>query len=125
VTLFKFEIKTFSSKNNGKTYYRLQQQLQKYFGFTSFLKVQEDVIRKVLERQSAAAIFPTGAGTSPCYQSPSMLQSGMTLVVSPLMSLTKDQLDFYWQTTCRSRVWIQPLDEKPIMRFWIKPRTAN
>ncbi|MDF1592919.1 MAG: RecQ family ATP-dependent DNA helicase [Desulfobacterales bacterium] len=72
----------------------LIQQLQKYFGFNSFLKGQEEVIRKVLERQSAAAIFPTGAGKSLCYQLPAMLLPGMTLVVSPLLSLMKDQQDF-------------------------------
>jgi len=72
----------------------LNQQLKKHFGFNSFLKGQEEVIRKVLDRQSAAAIFPTGAGKSLCYQLPAMLLSGMTLVVSPLLSLMKDQLDF-------------------------------
>ena len=72
----------------------LKKSLQKYFGFNSFLKGQEEVIRKVLERQSVAAIFPTGAGKSLCYQLPAILLPGMTLVVSPLLSLMKDQLDF-------------------------------
>ena len=72
----------------------LKKPLQKHFGFNSFLKGQEEVIRKVLERQSAAAIFPTGAGKSLCYQLPAILLPGMTLVVSPLLSLMKDQLDF-------------------------------
>ncbi|MBW1825969.1 MAG: hypothetical protein JRI78_02935, partial [Deltaproteobacteria bacterium] len=61
----------------------LKQQLHTHFGFNSFLKGQEDVIQKVLERQSAAAIFPTGAGKSLCYQLPAILLPGMTLVVSP------------------------------------------
>jgi ATP-dependent DNA helicase RecQ len=72
----------------------LKKDLQKYFGFNNFLKGQEDVIRKVLDHQSAAAIFPTGAGKSLCYQLPAMLLPGLTLVVSPLLSLMKDQLDF-------------------------------
>jgi len=72
----------------------LKQQLKKYFGFDSFLTGQEIVIRRVLERRSSAAIFPTGAGKSLCYQLPAMLLPGMTLVVSPLLSLMKDQLDF-------------------------------
>jgi len=72
----------------------LKQDLQKHFGFDAFLKGQEAAIGKVLERQSAAAIFPTGAGKSLCYQLPAMLLPGMTLVVSPLLSLMKDQLDF-------------------------------
>jgi len=72
----------------------LKKLLQKHFGFNSFLKGQEDVIHKVVEGQSAAAIFPTGAGKSLCYQLPAMVLPGMTLVVSPLLSLMKDQLDF-------------------------------
>jgi ATP-dependent DNA helicase RecQ len=72
----------------------LKKQLQKHFGFNTFLKGQEEVIRKVMDHQSAAAIFPTGAGKSLCYQLPAMLLPGMTLVVSPLLSLMKDQLDF-------------------------------
>ncbi|CAB1060511.1 ATP-dependent DNA helicase RecQ [Olavius sp. associated proteobacterium Delta 1] len=72
----------------------LKQQLQKYFKFSSFLKGQKSVIRAVLDHQSAAAIFPTGAGKSLCYQLPAMLLPGLTLVVSPLLSLMKDQLDF-------------------------------
>jgi ATP-dependent DNA helicase RecQ len=72
----------------------LKHQLQKHFGFNTFLKGQEDVIHKVLDHQSAAAIFPTGAGKSLCYQLPAMVLPGMTLVVSPLLSLMKDQLDF-------------------------------
>jgi ATP-dependent DNA helicase RecQ len=72
----------------------LKKHLQKHFGFNSFLQGQEEVIGKVLDHQSAAAIFPTGAGKSLCYQLPAMLLPGMTLVVSPLLSLMKDQLDF-------------------------------
>jgi ATP-dependent DNA helicase RecQ len=71
----------------------LQKQLQKHFGFSSFLNGQEAVIRKILDGQSAAAIFPTGAGKSLCYQLPAQLLPGMTLVVSPLLSLMKDQID--------------------------------
>jgi len=72
----------------------LKNQLKTYFGFDSFLKGQKSVIRKIVAHQSAAAIFPTGAGKSLCYQLPAMLLPGMTLVVSPLLSLMKDQLDF-------------------------------
>lgn len=72
----------------------LRQHLTDTFGFKNFLNGQEDVIRKILKGQSAAAIFPTGAGKSLCYQLPALLLPGMTLVVSPLLSLMKDQLDF-------------------------------
>ncbi|MFO7560951.1 MAG: RecQ family ATP-dependent DNA helicase [Desulfobacterales bacterium] len=72
----------------------LENQLQKYFGFNSFLKGQKDVIQKILDHQSAAAIFPTGAGKSLCYQLPAMIIDGVAIVVSPLLSLMKDQVDF-------------------------------
>jgi len=74
--------------------FELQTALQKYFGFTSFKKGQKDVIGRILSEGSAAAIFPTGAGKSLCYQLPAVLLPHLTLVVSPLLSLMKDQLDF-------------------------------
>ena len=72
----------------------LEEELQRYFGFESFKKGQKEVMQRILDRQSAAAIFPTGAGKSLCYQLPAMLLPEMTLVISPLLSLMKDQLDF-------------------------------
>ncbi|MCK5147146.1 RecQ family ATP-dependent DNA helicase [bacterium] len=72
----------------------LENELQKIFGFNSFKKGQKEVILKIMEGQSAAAIFPTGAGKSLCYQLPAVLLPEMTLVVSPLLSLMKDQIDF-------------------------------
>jgi len=74
--------------------YILEKQLQKYFGFTSFKRGQKEVIKKIMNGDSAAAIFPTGAGKSICYQLPAVLLPNLTLVVSPLLSLMKDQLDF-------------------------------
>ncbi|MBC2757219.1 MAG: RecQ family ATP-dependent DNA helicase [Desulfobacteraceae bacterium] len=71
-----------------------EKELQKHFGFSTFKNGQKDVISKILDGNSAAAIFPTGAGKSMCYQLPAMLLPEMTLVVSPLLSLMKDQLDF-------------------------------
>ena len=68
--------------------------LKKYFGFDSFRTGQREVIERIMSRQSAAAIFPTGAGKSLCYQLPAMLLPHMTLVVSPLLALMKDQIDF-------------------------------
>ena len=72
----------------------MEDQLQKYFGFTSFKKGQKEVITRIMNGESAAAIFPTGAGKSLCYQLPGVLLPNLTLVVSPLLSLMKDQLDF-------------------------------
>ena len=72
----------------------LKEQLKRLFGYDAFRQGQEDVISKVMNRQSAVAIFPTGAGKSMCYQLPSVLLPHMTIVVSPLLSLMKNQLDF-------------------------------
>ena len=72
----------------------MEKQLTEYFGFTSFLKGQREVIQLLLKGQSAVALFPTGAGKSLCYQLPALLLPGLALVISPLLSLMKDQLDF-------------------------------
>ncbi|TDR20360.1 RecQ family ATP-dependent DNA helicase [Marinicella litoralis] len=68
--------------------------LKNNFAFDAFKPGQKQVIEKVLAQRSAAAIFPTGSGKSLCYQLPATQLPGLTLVVSPLLSLMKDQLDF-------------------------------
>ncbi len=68
--------------------------LQQYFGFSEFRGGQEAVISTLLNGQSAAAIFPTGSGKSLCYQLPALQLPHLTLVVSPLLALIQDQLDF-------------------------------
>ncbi len=72
----------------------IQNILRETFGFNEFKPGQEQVITNLVSGYSSIAIFPTGAGKSLCYQLPSILESGMTLVISPLLSLMKDQLDF-------------------------------
>lgn len=67
--------------------------LRESFGFAEFREGQEAVIRSLLEGRSALAVFPTGAGKSLCYQLPSLLLPGLTLVVSPLLALMKDQIE--------------------------------
>ena len=67
--------------------------LKQHFGFDSFRPGQRKVIDDLLAGHSAAAVFPTGSGKSLCYQLPSLLLEGVTLVVSPLIALMKDQID--------------------------------
>lgn len=67
--------------------------LTRYFGYNAFRDGQEQVITQLLAGNSAAAVFPTGGGKSMCYQLPSLLLDGLTLVVSPLIALMKDQID--------------------------------
>ena len=68
--------------------------LQQYFGFNTFRAGQAPVINALLKGHSAAAIFPTGSGKSLCYQLPALQLPNLTLVVSPLLALIQDQLDF-------------------------------
>src|SRR5205809_2143614 len=70
------------------------QLLQSTFAFPSFREGQEPVISRLLAGKSVLAIFPTGAGKSLCYQLPALMLDGITLVISPLIALMKDQIDF-------------------------------
>ena len=67
--------------------------LKRYFGYESFRPGQEKVIDTLLEGRDCLAIMPTGAGKSICFQVPALLLPGITLIVSPLISLMKDQVD--------------------------------
>ena len=80
----------------------LQQQLKERFGFDQFRDGQEAVIARLMEGKSVVAIFPTGGGKSICYQLPGLLLDGLTVVISPLIALMKDQLDFLTQKGARA-----------------------
>ena len=71
----------------------LSDALAKHFGFRDFLEGQEEAVRHVLGGDDAVVIMPTGSGKSLCYQLPALLMEGVTLVVSPLIALMKDQVD--------------------------------
>ena len=68
--------------------------LRTYFGFAEFRPGQRQVIEALLPGNAALAVFPTGGGKSLCYQLPALALEGVTLVVSPLIALMKDQIDF-------------------------------
>ena len=67
--------------------------LKKFFGFTEFKGLQEQVIESILKKQNTFVIMPTGGGKSLCYQLPALMQDGCAIVVSPLIALMKNQVD--------------------------------
>ena len=71
----------------------LRAALKQYFGFESFRPLQEQIVRDALAGKDVFAVLPTGGGKSLCFQIPALVRPGLTVVVSPLISLMKDQVD--------------------------------
>ncbi len=108
--------------------------LKKYFGYTAFRDGQREVVEKILNGENILASFPTGYGKSLCYQLPALMLPGVTVIVSPLISLMKDQVDalreqgvyavallnssLSWE---ESRAELERLERREIKLFYIAP----
>src|SRR5207245_5820155 len=67
--------------------------IERHWGFRTFRPLQEKAMRAVLDGRDSLVVMPTGGGKSLCYQAPAVLRGGTTVVISPLISLMKDQVD--------------------------------
>lgn len=76
--------------------------LKEYFGHTSFRGGQEQIVGAILSGRDVLGVMPTGAGKSVCYQVPALMLDGLTIVISPLISLMKDQVNALWQAGVRA-----------------------
>lgn len=88
----KVRVVTKPASNGGGT--AIRDGLKNAFGFDAFRDGQEAVVTRLVDGKSVLAVFPTGGGKSLCYQLPALLLDGLTLVISPLIALMKDQVDF-------------------------------
>jgi len=84
------------AKQNSKRQ-NINEALSKYFGFTTFRSKQEEIVNSVMSGKDALVVMPTGAGKSLCFQLPAVVMDGLTVVISPLISLMKDQVDSLMQ----------------------------
>src|SRR6185436_13329140 len=71
----------------------LRDMLQRYWGYTEFRPLQREAMTAVLDGRDSVVVLPTGGGKSLCFQAPALVRPGLALVVSPLISLMKDQVD--------------------------------
>lgn len=96
----------------------LSAKLKECFGYSRFRPLQREIIEETLAGRDALAILPTGGGKSLCYQLPALLRSGLTLVVSPLIALMKDQVDGLRENGIKAAYLNSTLDEDDSKETW-------
>jgi ATP-dependent DNA helicase RecQ len=96
----------------------LTAKLKESFGFSKFRPLQREIIEETLAGRDALAILPTGGGKSLCYQLPALMRQGLTLVVSPLIALMKDQVDGLLENGIKAAYLNSSLDEGESKETW-------
>ena len=84
---------------------KIKKYLKQYFGYESFMEKQEEIITDAFTGIDQFILLPTGSGKSICYQLPALLQKGTTIIISPLKSLIKDQINNLEKKKHKS-IWI-------------------
>jgi len=100
------------------------QALEKYFGLNEFRPCQQEIIDSVLAGQNTLATLPTGSGKSLTFQLPALILPGSTLIISPLLSLIRDQVQKLQQqgiSACQIDSTLSPLASSPLMKYIATP----
>src|SRR5207302_349941 len=96
----------------------LRNALKKYFGYDQFRPLQEQIVTDALAGHDVLALMPTGGGKSVCFQLPALLRDGLTIVVSPLIALMKDQVDSLQTSGIAATFLNSTLDAEEARRRW-------
>src|SRR6476646_7187524 len=114
---------------------RIRATFQKIWGYEEFRPPQGEIVRSLLEKQDALIVMPTGGGKSICFQLPALLQTGLTLVVSPLVALMENQVQELLQSNQKAallhselsssqrRATLQALERQQLRLLYLSPET--
>ncbi|MFA6494665.1 MAG: RecQ family ATP-dependent DNA helicase, partial [Candidatus Paceibacterota bacterium] len=103
----------------------MQNTLKKHFGYDTFRPLQKEIVEEVLEGRDCAVLMPTGGGKSLCFQLPALMMDGLTVVVSPLISLMKDQVDALQINGAPAALWNSTLSRDEVIEVATKAKRGE